>query len=479
MSSDKQLVKLIEHYQKALLINSHNSLTYSYLAELYYQQGNLEKTLEICQQALQKQPNSTLILEVLNKVSTRLGFNEDETSYLSEALPTVIMVEEAIAVLVLQTPKEVKSKHKVETWKDAVILGNKLAEQGLWNDAIQSCFTAIALEPSLNFPHFIIQHFILPKIDNPELIANLYFQAIKVPEIHCIAYAILGDTLTKLNKLPEATTAYKKAWLKSNNPTRAEKRLEQERTHIDYLVVGTGKAGTTSLFHYLSQHPQIINPHNKEILFFNEHYEYGLDWYLAQFPPPSFRRERFLTGEATPWYLGTIGVEERVFQYFPHIKLMAILREPVARTISQYYMHLKMGLEHRSLKEAITSELSILKDAENLDQVSETYWKTEQGYLWFSLYLPFLKKWMSLFSKEQFLILNSHDLYNAPSATLSRVFKFLGLPDCDLISYSKMNLGSYPDADYLLRETLFDFFYIHNQELEEYLDVEFGWSNML
>ncbi|MDX2242839.1 MAG: tetratricopeptide repeat protein [Leptolyngbyaceae cyanobacterium bins.302] len=271
MFINEQAAKLIEHYQKALLINPRSSVTYGQLAELYYQQGNLENTLETCQKAIQKHPNSTLILETLTKVSTRLGFDEDETRYLSEALPNM-MVEEAIAVLVFQTPKEVKSNHKAETWRDAVILGYKLANQGLWSDAIQSCFTAISLEPGLNFPHFIIQYFILSKVQNPELIANLYFQAIKLPEIHPIAYAVLGDALTKQNKLAEAITAYKNAWLKSSNQTRDEKRLGQERTQIDYLVVGTGKAGTTSLFHYLSQHPQIINPYNKEILFFNEHY---------------------------------------------------------------------------------------------------------------------------------------------------------------------------------------------------------------
>ena len=108
----------------------------------------------------------------------------------------------------------------------------------------------------------------------------------------------------------------------------------------------------------------------------------------------------------------------------------------------------KACLEHRSLENAIADEMAILGDAVSLIQVSETYWETERGYLWCSLYLPFLKKWMSLFSREQFLILNSEDLYNAPSKTLSRVFEFLNIADCDLISYTKLNLAAIANSDF-------------------------------
>lgn len=86
---------------------------------------------------------------------------------------------------------------------------------------------------------------------------------------------------------------------------------------------------------------------------------------------------------------------------------------------------------------------------------------------------------MSLFPKEQFLILNSEDLYSAPSNTLKEVFKFLNISDFELISYSKLNLGSYSQVDHHSRKVLFDFFYVPNQKLEEYLGMEFGWNSRL
>jgi len=479
MSSDEQLVQLIEHYQKALLINPRSSVIHHQLAELYYQYGDLGKVIDFCQKALQMQPCSAETSETLSKVLVRLGFDQEEVQCLLEPFANTSTLEEAFMALgKVAEDSAGQDKHATKTWKEAVTSAYALAQQKMREDAFNACFKAIELEPSLSLPHFIVQYFVLPKIDALEPIAKFYLQAIQFSRIHRLAHTVLGDILTKQHKLPEAIHAYKNAWLESKHQASIEKQSEQRST-IDYLIIGIGKAGTSSLAHYLGQHPQIVNPHKKELLFFNQNFACGLDWYLAQFPPISFSKKTFLTGEATPWYLATLGAEERVFSMFPMIKLIAILRDPVARAISHYYMHLKMGLEHRSLENAIADEMAILGDAASLAQVSETYWKTERGYLWYSLYLPFLESWMSRFPKEQFLILNSEDLYNAPSNTLSRVFEFLNIPDFELISYSKLNLGSYKQVDDHSQKTLFDFFYVHNQKLEAYLGMEFGWNHKL
>lgn len=480
MASDEQLVKLIEHYQKALLIKPRNSAVYQQLAELYYQQGDLEKAIEICQHTLRIQPDSVPASQALREILIRLGFSKEEIQCLwksfLDALPEEVFMTLEKAVKPLG---ELQEEHTVETWKEAISLGNTFVKQQLWREAFHSYLRAIELEASLKFSHLAIQYFVLPRIDDLEAIANLYLQAIQLPKSHCLSYTVLGDILTRQNKLPEAICAYKNAWSKSSQQTSIEEQSDQKRTSIDYLVIGVGKAGTTSLAYYLSQHPQIINPHKKELHFFTRDLEYGLDWYLAQFPPILSRKDKFLTGEATPWYLGGIGVEDRVFRSFPHVKLIAILRNPIDRTISHYYMHWKMGLEHRSLEEAIADEIAILRDTENPLQVSEAYWRTEHGYLWSSLYLPFLERWMSLFHKDQFLVLNSKDLYTTPSETLAKVFKFLNVTDFELVSYPKVNSGTYSQASHHSRKILFDFFHVHNQKLEDYLGMKFGWNDTL
>jgi len=105
-------------------------------------------------------------------------------------------------------------------------------------------------------------------------------------------------------------------------------------------------------------------------------------------------------------------------------------------------------------------------------QVSEKYWQTEKGYLWFGLYSYFLEKWMALFPREQFLFLRSEDLYDQTTDTLKQVFEFLGIPDYWLSDYPKYNSGYYPNVSRELHQKISDFFRPHNQRLEDYLGIK-------
>jgi hypothetical protein len=342
-----------------------------------------------------------------------------------------------------------------------------------WHQALQFCTQAIYLEPSLPFSHMIVKYWLLPQPDLLDSLLELYSTISKLPKVHRLAHTLFGDLLTEKDRIAEAMTAYKNAWGRPHHPHRT-RVTDQERTSIDYLVIGIGKAGTSALFSYLSQHPQIKNPITKEIHFFSQRFHCGFDWYMAQFPPLSSKAGHFITGETNPWYLSQVGVPERVFEALPNIKLITILRNPVSRAISHFYMAQKLGLEHRSLAAAMASEMAILENhIENPEKVAPTYWKTERGYLWCSLYLPFLKKWMSLFPQEQFLILSSEDLYHRPSQTLNHIFRFLGLDHFKLGDYPKINQGSYSLENGPLFQLLSDFFYDHNQQLEQYLDRTF------
>jgi hypothetical protein len=93
------------------------------------------------------------------------------------------------------------------------------------------------------------------------------------------------------------------------------------------------------------------------------------------------------------------------------------------------------------------------------------------------LYVYFLEKWMSLFPKEQFLILRNEDLSQAPAAVMSQVFEFLGVPDCQHIEYPRKNTTTYPSQiDEILLTRLQEFYRPHNQKLEEFLGRKFNWD---
>src|SRR5918993_1677811 len=69
------------------------------------------------------------------------------------------------------------------------------------------------------------------------------------------------------------------------------------------LVIGAQKAGTTSLFNYLVQHPQVRAPFVKEIHYFDLHYGEGDSWYRGRFPLRRSLEGGALTLDASPYYL--------------------------------------------------------------------------------------------------------------------------------------------------------------------------------
>ena len=105
----------------------------------------------------------------------------------------------------------------------------------------------------------------------------------------------------------------------------------------DFVIIGAQKAGTTSLWRYLVEHPQIVGPTEKEIHFFDARFDRGARWYRARFPlRASLRRGARLTFEASPYYLAHPFVPARVRAMLPDAKLVVLLRDPVERAWSHY-----------------------------------------------------------------------------------------------------------------------------------------------
>src|SRR5579885_1417562 len=113
----------------------------------------------------------------------------------------------------------------------------------------------------------------------------------------------------------------------------------------DFLIIGGQRCGTSSLYYYLTEHPGIISASTKETHFFDESFSKGIGWYRAQFPS-SFQKmyvtnvlkRDFLTGEGTPYYILYPHAPRRTFEIVPHVKLIALLRNPVERAHSQYWI---------------------------------------------------------------------------------------------------------------------------------------------
>ncbi len=245
-----------------------------------------------------------------------------------------------------------------------------------------------------------------------------------------------------------------------------------------FIIIGTQKGGTNSLYHYLIQHPQIIPATQKEIHYFSLNYQQGWQWYQSHFPAEADGKN-YITGEGSPYYLFHPQVPQRVYQSCPNAKLIVLLRNPVDRAISHYYWEVKLGFESLSFPAAITQENQRLTgEIEKLEQDSNYYSHNHQHFSYLSrgIYIDQLQRWFKFFPKKQFLFLPSETFYDNPNKVVNQVFQFLGLESYVLPEYPVINANAYPQVSSTLRQKLIEYFQPYNQQFANLLNINFNWN---
>jgi Sulfotransferase domain len=273
-------------------------------------------------------------------------------------------------------------------------------------------------------------------------------------------------------------------------------RLLQSRIHLltaplrllpDFIIIGAQKGGTTSLYHYLAQHPSVAPALKKEVHFFDSNFSKGLRWYRAQFSSSFYRyyaknvwRRDLITGEASPYYILHPQTPKRVFETVPEAKLIVLLRSPVDRAYSHYQHNVRKRREPLSFEEAIKAEPDRLRgECEKMlaDENYVSFNHSKYSYLARGIYLDQLKMWLNFFPREQLLVLKSEDFFANPAVIYRQVLEFLNLPDWELKTYETYFAGCYrttmaPST----RKYLVDYFAPHNQRLYQYLGMDWGWD---
>jgi len=200
------------------------------------------------------------------------------------------------------------------------------------------------------------------------------------------------------------------------------------------LIIGAQKAGTTSLFYWLSQHPDIFAPeHAKDFnaFFLNEKlYEKGVNEYSKVFNGWK-DQSVILAGNVN--YLYYPHIAKRIIDFDQNIKLIVLLRDPVERAKSAYQYAMQRGLDFRNFEEIINTEIT---------KSDKLLWQTEisqKNYLEHGRYSNQLEKYFSLFKRKQIFIGLFEDMIDNPNLFLHEVFNFLELPQCDNIDTLKKN----------------------------------------
>lgn len=254
----------------------------------------------------------------------------------------------------------------------------------------------------------------------------------------------------------------------------------QLRTMPSFIIIGAQKGGTSSLYKYLIQHPQINHPLQKEVHFFDANFERGVNWYRSCFP---LQVENFVTGEASPSYIFHPHVPKRIAEITPSIKLIVLLRNPVDRAYSHYKDHIRKQKENLSFEAAIEKEMGLSnvqlnKMIEDEKYFGESYF--HYSYLRRGMYIDQLSRWFNFFPKEQILILESKDLLVSPARILDRALEFLGLPKWQLEEYKQFNSNSKSKNQAMnsdTRKQLVRYFNPYNERLYEFLGMSFNWED--
>ncbi|HEX6105203.1 MAG TPA: sulfotransferase domain-containing protein [Gemmatimonadales bacterium] len=246
------------------------------------------------------------------------------------------------------------------------------------------------------------------------------------------------------------------------------------------LIIGTQKGGTTSLFNYLAQHPDVLSPLGKEVHYFDFNYARGPRWYRGRFPYARQLRDGVVTLDATPYYMMHPLAPQRAAALLPDVKLIAVLRNPVDRAFSHYQHEVRGGREPLSFAEALDREAERLEGEEDRLRHEPAYYSWNHhryAYTRRGVYVEQLRRWAEHYPRSRLMVLQSERMFRDPRAASAAVYRFLGLRPHELERYETFLPGKYdrgmpPE----LRERLARFFEPHNRELYRWLGEEFDWA---
>lgn len=222
--------------------------------------------------------------------------------------------------------------------------------------------------------------------------------------------------------------------------------MEIKKPNINLFIVGAAKAGTTSLYHYLSQHSQVFFPLVKEPNYYSRAEAHNSQAYENPsegkfYHNKIIRSEKVyyslfknskkfkIVGDASPSYLWDPLSAKRIYKDFPNAKIIILLRSPTDRAYSHFLMDLKGGNQ---------KEPDFQKALYNDKKNKSNTWGRAHLYEDLGLYYKQVKNYMSVFSRDQIKIVLYEDVFKNTKNTLSNILTFLNLDikELDSIDFS-------------------------------------------
>jgi len=211
--------------------------------------------------------------------------------------------------------------------------------------------------------------------------------------------------------------------------------------HPNLFIVGAAKSGTTSLAHYLQQHPDIYFPDERrsvEPAYFADHTGVTeLQEYLDLFDEAN---DETILGEKSTAYLFDENAPTRIREFCPHALVIILLRHPVDMAYSFFHHNRRFGLEPiQDFDQALQEEERRANDPVFLQRCRGYY--ANHLYRRRALFYPQLKRYFDNFDQNQILLLRYDELKNDTLKLCCKVFRFLSVDEDFVPQLNKVNTG--------------------------------------
>ncbi|MEA1874071.1 MAG: sulfotransferase [Bacteroidota bacterium] len=233
---------------------------------------------------------------------------------------------------------------------------------------------------------------------------------------------------------------------------------------VNCFIIGAAKSGSTSLYHYLNQHPEVYFSPIKETNYFSKEINIddlsanykknnpiNLDKYfsadtLEELPLAIVQKKAHyeklfqaasdekIRAEASVSYMYSPVAANEIFKYNPEAKLIAILRNPIERAFSHYLMALRFGYTSLPFRDAFDAD----RNAKNKG------WGVSELFYELGLYHQQLSRFYELFPKENIQIHLFEDFHQDKNTLFQSIFEFLALNPIEINTETVHNPSEVP-----------------------------------
>lgn len=253
-----------------------------------------------------------------------------------------------------------------------------------------------------------------------------------------------------------------------------------------FLIVGAQRCGTTTMHRALAQHPAVLRAVlHKEVHFFDVGYQHKLGWYRAHFPlrarAHSIKRTVGLPPvafESSPYYMFHPLAAGRIARDLPGVRLLVLVRDPVARALSAHAHELAEGFESEPFERALALEDARLEgEAQRIlrDPCYFSHSYMHHAYRTRGEYIDQLERLEALVGRERIHVVDSGDFFAEPEPVYDAVLDFLGLPHLGYPKFGRHNASAASPIPESLRSALDAHFLPYDARLGEWLKREPSW----